>query len=274
MNIMISLFITYLYQPFLNLLVFFYWAVGQTPIGYDMGMAVILLTLLVRFILLPLSLSSHRSESERREIQKKVKEVQALYPHDPVARKKATKGVIRAKPRIVISEMSNFFIQTIIALTLWRIFSTGLTGQDLHLLYSWIPSVPQPYNLTFLGRFDLTHPDFVLNAIQAGLIFIIETIAIITSPYQVSKEEVVRVQLILPVVSFIFFAFMPAGKKLFVITTLMFSLVLMILRLIWRVIHRFRSSSDEENNGQNSADSLSSSEDSSEQASILAESSA
>ena len=52
---MIEIFVTYLYQPFLNLLVLFYWLLGQTPIGFDMGFAVIMLTLLVRFILLPLS---------------------------------------------------------------------------------------------------------------------------------------------------------------------------------------------------------------------------
>lgn len=241
---MLSLFITYLYQPFLNILVLFYWAVGHTPLGYDMGIAVILLTILVRIILLPLTIAGHRSESERRDLQKRVEEVKALYPHDPVARKKAVKKVMRAKPRIIISEMTAFFIQTVIALTLWRIFTSGLTGEDLHFLYSWIPDVPQPYNLTFLGRFDLTHPDWILNLTQAILIFIMETIAVITTPYYVSREEVVRVQLVLPVVSFIFFAFMPAGKKLFVITTLCFSLLIIIMRLILRLVSKFNGSSE------------------------------
>ena len=184
---MIELFITYLYQPFLNLLVLFYWLLGKTPLGFDMGFAVIMLTLLVRFILLPLSLASHRSEAERREIALKVKAVEQQFRHDPIAKKKAVKQVLRDRPRIIISEATNFLIQAVIALTLWRVFARGLVGEDLHLLYSWMPEVPQPYNLTFLNVFDLTHPDWILNAVKALLIFVLETIAVITSPYYVIR---------------------------------------------------------------------------------------
>lgn len=243
---MIEIFVTYLYQPFLNLLVLFYWLLGQTPIGFDMGFAVIMLTLLVRIILLPLSLASHRTEAERREISQKVKEVEAHYQHDPVAQKKAIKRVLRDKPRIIISEVSNFLIQTIIALTLWRVFAQGLVGDDLHLIYAWMPEIQQPYNLSFLNRFDLTHPDWILNVIQALLIFIIETIKVIGAPYYVSRQEVIRVQFILPVISFLFFAFMPAGKKLFVITTLIFSLLLMFLRMLVQTYRKFFKYSEPE----------------------------
>jgi YidC/Oxa1 family membrane protein insertase len=227
-----------LYQPLLNALVLFYYLIGQTSLGFDMGYAVILLTILIRIILLPITLAGHRSESERREIAQKVKEAEEYYRHDPVAQSKAVKQILRAKPRIIISEATTFLIQAVIALTLWRIFSKGLLGEDLHLLYSWMPQVAQPYNLNFLGRFDLTHPDWILNLIQAFLIFVLETIAVITSPYYVSRKEVVRVQLILPVVSFLFFAFMPAGKKLFVVVTLLFSLAVVITRLVVRGLRK------------------------------------
>jgi predicted lipid-binding transport protein (Tim44 family) len=55
-----------------------------------------------------------------------------------------------------------------------------------------------------------------------------------TSPYPPSKGEVVRLQLTLPVLSFVIFMGLPAGKKLFVITTLIFSIVLTIVKLIRR----------------------------------------
>ena len=44
----------------------------------------------------------------------------------------------------------------------------------------------------------------------------------------VSRGEVVRLQLILPFVAFVIFSQLPAGKKLFVITTLAFSLLMML----------------------------------------------
>lgn len=231
---MFSVISTYLYQPFLNLLVFFYWMLGQTPVGYDMGIAVILLTLVIRFLLLPITLASQRSEAERRKIQDTVKEIESHPTATQVEKKEKIRDVLRGSPRILISEAVMFVIQLAIALILWRIFATGLTGEDLHLLYRFMPEVPQPYVLSFLGRFDLTHPDWVLNVVQTVIIFLLETLVVLTSPYPVSRSEVVRVQIVLPVVSFIIFAFLPAGKKLFVITTLLFSIAVILLRILFR----------------------------------------
>lgn len=244
---MLSAITTFIYQPFLNLIVFFYWLLGFTGIGADMGVAVILLTIAIRILLLPITLASHRSEKERRDIEEKVQVIREKYHGQPVERDAAIKKLLRGNPRIILAEMFMFAIQVIIALILWRIFATGLSGEDLHLLYNWMPEVPQPFNLTFLGRYDLTHPDWHLNVVQALLIFVLETVAVVTSPYSVSRTEVVRVQLVLPVVSFMIFAFLPAGKKLFVITTLSFSLVITLLRAILHWYHKtFRPPVEEE----------------------------
>lgn len=230
---------TYLYQPFLNLLVFFYWLVGHTPFGYDMGFAVILLTLSIRILLLPITLASQRSEAERRKIHDRIQEIESHEMATPVEKKEKIREVLRANPRILLSEAFMFLIQLAIALILWRIFATGLSGQDLHLLYPFMPTLPQPYVLTFLGHYDLTHPDLLLNIIQSVIIFVLETIVVLSSPYPVSRGEVVRVQIILPIVSFVIFAFLPAGKKLFVITTLLFSLTVLLLQMLYRVYKRY-----------------------------------
>jgi YidC/Oxa1 family membrane protein insertase len=225
-----DIFITVLYQPFLNILVGFYWLVGHTPLGYDMGIAVILLTIFIRLLMLPLTLQGHRTEHERRAIEEQMREIEARYGNDPVRLKEESKKVFRTNPRILLSEGFAFAIQLAIALILWRIFGTGLSGEDLHLLYDWIPHPPTPYNLKFLGEFDLTHTHLILNLLQSLMIFLLETIAVITSPYPYTRAEVVRVQIILPVVSFLVFMFLPAGKKLFVITTLSFSILVMLGR--------------------------------------------
>lgn len=229
---MTEFFITFLYQPFLNILVGFYWLIGHTPLGYDMGVAVILLTILIRLLLLPLTISGHKSEAERRAIEERMQEVERMYSHDPVALRREAKKVMRSNRLVLIAEGISFSIQVAIALILWRIFATGLIGEDLHLLYGWMPKLTQPFNLSFLGKFDLTHSHLLLNIIQSLLIFVLETVIVLTSPYHYSRAEVIRVQLVLPVVSFIVFAFLPAGKKLFVITTLTFSLLVVIIRAL------------------------------------------
>ncbi len=233
-----DLFVQFVYQPFFNILVLFYWALGRTSTGYDMGVAVILLTILIRIILLPLTILGHRSEKERREIEVKVKQVQQQFAGDPLLLQQETKVVLRSKPRIILAEGFMFLVQLVIALILYRIFTTGLEGEDLHLLYSWIPTVPQPYNLMFLGRFDLSRSNVWLNLLQSLVIFVLEAAALMTSPYPTSRQEIFRVQLTLPIVSFMVFAFLPAGKKVFIITTLLFSLLVVIIRQTVYLYHK------------------------------------
>jgi membrane protein insertase Oxa1/YidC/SpoIIIJ len=228
-----SIFITFVYQPFFNILVGFYWFLGSFTDGKpDMGIAVILLTLLIRFILLPMSISGKRTEGERREIAEKIAELDKVYDATPIKREAEKKKVISKSKRVLISELINLTIQVIVALMLYKIFATGLKGADLHLIYSFMPDIELPFNLIFLGKYDLSKTNLTLNLIQSLLIFILETISVYASPYKVSKNEVVRLQLVLPVVSFIIFMGLPAGKKLFVITSLIVSIIIESYRAI------------------------------------------
>lgn len=255
-----DLFITLIYQPFLNVLVLFYWLLGRIPGNIpDMGVAVILLSILIRIVLLPVTLASDRSEHERRELARKAKFVEKEYASDPVGLNREMKKLLKTSPRIIVAEMVDFGISILVTILLIRIFATGIEGADLHYLYHWMPNVQQPYNLVFLGKFDLSRPNFVLNLIQSLVILLVEIVAEFTSPFHnlLSKEHVVPVQsnpftkekdsyvvetrnrvrslqVFFPVVSFLVFMFLPAGKKLFIITTLLFSLLLMIIKAIRR----------------------------------------
>jgi len=233
---MLELYTTLIYQPFLNLLVGIYYLLQQIPaLPYaDMGIAVIIFTIALRIILLPLTFSSQRSEAERKEIEAKVKALKHEFRAHPIQARAEITKLFRAKPRIVISETITLTIQVIIALMLWRIFAKGLSGTDLHLLYDFMPDIPQPYNLKFLGVYDLTHPNLKLNIMQSLVIFALETLNLISSPFPVNRGEVIRLQFFLPVVSYIIFSQLPAGKKLFVITTLIFSFLFQLTRLLRR----------------------------------------
>lgn len=230
-----DLFISVVYQPLFNVLILFYWLLDKFEPGKaDMGIAVILLTFVVRLILLPLSFSGDQTEAERRRIATQLKELEEQFPHDPVALKKGKQKIMRRNRRIVASEISSFSIQLIISLVLWRIFSTGLSGQDLHYIYSFMPKVHLPFNLMFMDKIDLSKPSLLLNLTQSFLIFLLETLSMMMSPYPVSRNEVVRMQLTLPLVSFIIFLQLPAGKKLFICTTLIISIVMTTFKYIKR----------------------------------------
>jgi YidC/Oxa1 family membrane protein insertase len=241
----VDIFITVIYQPFLNILVSLYWALGLlAETAPDMGIAVILLTIIIRVLLLPMSLAGHKSEADRREIAEKVKEIEDHYAGDPIKMRQARKRVFKKSSSVIVGEMMSLFIQVAIALMLWQMFETGLKGKDLHLIYPFIPKVDLPFNLMFLGKYDLSKTSFTLNFIQSLLIFVFETINILTSPYPPGKGEVVRMQLTLPVVSFLIFMGLPAGKKLFVITTLIFSIILSLIRFMRRKFADYRDKAE------------------------------
>lgn len=228
-----EIYVAVIYQPFLNILVGIYWLLSQLPTPIvDMGVAVILFTVVVRVIMLPLTFNSEKGEEDRRKIEKHLAELESTHTADPIMLRNETKKLLRKNRRVVISESIELGIQVILALMLWRIFARGLSGEDLHLIYTWMPKVHQPFQLVFMGKYDLTHPHLSLNILQSLLIMILETLHIISSPHKVSQKEVVRMELTLPIVSFMIFAFLPAGKKLFVITALIFSIVYKLFRMI------------------------------------------
>ncbi len=103
-----NLFTSFIYQPFLNLLVAIYLGLNTLTGGSaDMGVAVIIFTIALRIILLPLSLASDRSEAERREIEEKIKEIKKVYSSDPLRQKQETRNLLRGNRRVLLSEGIN-----------------------------------------------------------------------------------------------------------------------------------------------------------------------
>ncbi len=225
-------FVLMVYQPLFNLVIFFYWGIGQLTGDANMGTAVILLTIAIRILLLPQSIYGIKNERKKIGLLKEVEDVEQTFASDPIELGIRKKKILRSNPMMVVGELINITIQVIIALMLWRMFATGLTGEDLHLIYSFMPPVTTPFNLTFMG-ISLDHTSWVMNAILTLLLFIMESLSVMAAmPGSISRSRAIKAQLVLPIVSFLFFAFMPAGKKLFVITTVIFSILLTAIRLV------------------------------------------
>lgn len=222
-----------IYQPFFNLLILYYTLLDQIPdFSADMGMAVILLTLSLRILMLPLSIASLRTLKERMDIEKKIKEIHQTSA--PTIQKEKVRKVFGSNRRVLISEGLTFLIQMFIFFILYRTFTTGLKGDDIHLIYASMPEYNYPFNLTFLGMFDLTKPNWILNLTQSLVIFFLEIANLKNSPYPVSRAEFIRYVFVLPVAVFFLFMYLPSGKKLFIITTLLFSLVVISTNILTR----------------------------------------
>jgi YidC/Oxa1 family membrane protein insertase len=79
------------YQPILNLLV---WLYNIIP-GHDIGVAIILLTVIIRTLLLPLSKKAIESQKSLQELQPKMEELKKQYEGDKEALGKATLELYR-----------------------------------------------------------------------------------------------------------------------------------------------------------------------------------
>ena len=84
------MFETYIYQPLFNILVGLYEILGRiSPELADMGIAVIIFSIIIQILLFPLRLAGERSEEEKKKIVRNLKEycgldtkaMYAIYKH-------------------------------------------------------------------------------------------------------------------------------------------------------------------------------------------------
>ncbi len=239
-------FTIYIYQPFFNILVGLYWLVGQVMASPDMGVAVILFAVAVRIILLPFDLIGEQSDEEKFQVSQKVKQIRKDFAADPVREKMEVRNLMRQSPKAIFSEVFTIAIQVVIVLMLYRIFATGLEGEDMHLLYEFMPSIRQPINLMFLGQYDLSHTNSTLNLVQSLLIALSEIVHLYLAPVKPTRKDFVSLVLIFPVVAFLVFMFLPSGKKVFIITSLAFGIVLKVVHQVVYLAYSFRHKPDTE----------------------------
>ncbi len=237
-------FTLYIYQPFFNILVGLYWFVGQVLPAPDMGIAVILFAVAVRIILLPIDMIGEQSDEEKFQISQKYKQINKEFATDPIRQRDETRKLMRQSPGAIFSEVFTIVIQVLIILILYRIFTTGLEGADMHLLYKFMPSVHQPINLMFMGQYDLSHTNSTLNVLQSVMIGLSEVVHLYFAPVKPTRKDLISLVIFLPVVSYLIFMFLPAGKKVFIITSLAFGIVLMIIKQVLYLTYSMRHKND------------------------------
>ena len=151
-----------LYQPLFNLLVLFY---NHIP-GHDFGIAIILLTFVIRIILLPISIKATNSQSALQKLQPKIKEAQEKYKEDKEKQAKEILNIYKQEKINPFSGILLAIIQLPILIALYKVFWQGLNPSELSNLYGFVFS-PGNINAIFLGIIDLSKANFYL-AILAG----------------------------------------------------------------------------------------------------------
>ncbi len=159
---MSSIFQNFLVEPLYNALVFL---LNIIPFA-DLGVAVIILTVVVRVILFPISRNAIKSQIKMKEIAPKIKELQEKYKDDRQKLALETMQLYRDNNVKPFASILMIFIQLPIIFALYFVFfREGLPNINLDILYSFI-SAPENISANFL-LIDLTQKSLVLAVLAA-----------------------------------------------------------------------------------------------------------
>ncbi len=156
---MITLWNIVIYQPIYNALIF----IAQHITGQDVGLAVVVVTIIIRLVLFPLSKKSIIGQYKMRALEPKLQSIKdkGLTKEEEA---KATMELYKDEKINPFSGCLYLIIQIPILLALYRTFSNGIV-QPQHL-YSFL-STDNLKNM-FIGLIDITKP-FLPLAILAGI---------------------------------------------------------------------------------------------------------
>jgi YidC/Oxa1 family membrane protein insertase len=159
-----SFFTTFLVQPILNLLV---WLYNVVP-GNDLGIAIILLTILVKAILYPFTMAQIKQQRALQELQPKIEEVRKRLKDDKEGQAKELMELYKREKVNPASSCLPLLIQLPIFIGLYRALSDGLVSKGLNLLYPFVAN-PGTIGTMMFGVIDLSKPNYVL-AVLAGAV--------------------------------------------------------------------------------------------------------
>lgn len=174
---MSSVFTTFLLQPILNLLI---WLYNVLP-GSDIGLAIIVVTFIVKLILYPLTQAQLKQQRALQQLQPKIEEVRARLKDDKEGQARELMALYSKEKVNPAASCLPLLIQLPVFIALYRALSIGLTSATFdNLLYSFVAN-PQTVNAKFLGAFDLVHPSYVL-AVLAGAVQFLQTRQMLKPP--------------------------------------------------------------------------------------------
>jgi len=219
----------YLYIPLFNLLVWIYLNYSN----FNLGVAVIILTLALRFVLLPFTLLTERGKLISYRLRKDIADIKKDYSDDPIKQKIEIRRFLKTKKIRPWAKAISLAVQALTIVLLYRVFIGGInTEEKLHLLY---PNIFRPdfINTNFLW-FDIGQRDLTIAAVAAGYIFAQILIKVWDHRRQMNNREQIY-SLLFPATIFLILAILPAAKSIFILTSLVFSSIISVFTALIKI---------------------------------------
>ncbi len=160
---MIQLYNTVLYEPIFNFLVFLY---NIVP-GNDIGVAIILLTIVIKLLLLPLSLKATESQKALQEIQPKMEKLKKEYKDNKEEQAKALMELYKTEKVHPLSSCFPILIQFPFLIAVFQVFRNGFNPETLNIVYPFIER-PEALNPISFGFLNLSEPIIALAFLAGG----------------------------------------------------------------------------------------------------------
>lgn len=218
---------TFLYDPVLNALIAFYNGPGRQ----NLGVALIELMVVLRIFLLPLTIASIRTRKRYDELHEKIHSVEIAYKNDSVRRKEAIRILLHEYHINPWAKAGTLSIQFIALVVLYRVFVDAVKKNNFIGLYSWNHN-PDFFNRTFLG-FDLLGHSIFWAGLVAVVLYLELWIEQRHHRDTLTNADVVY-RIVFPLAFGLVLFALPSGKSIFVLTSLLFSIMIEILRWIFR----------------------------------------
>lgn len=215
-----NLFHTILVQPLLNLLVISY---NFIP---DIGVAIILITLVVRLLLLPSFHKSLKSQKAMSDLQPKLTEMREKHKDSKEAQAKAMMDLYKEHKVNPLSSCLPLLVQLPLLIALYQVFILGLGNSDLQSnLYSFVNN-PGQLSPSFLGLIDLSKPNIVFGIVAGIAQFIQSKMMMKTNVATDTATKALAIQTVyvLPVLTVLISIKLPAGLPLYWIITTLFAI--------------------------------------------------
>ena len=155
---------TYFYYPLYNALIYI---VGLIP-THDIGIAVVILTIVVKLILFPLSKKSVITQIKMKQLDPELKALQAKYKNDKPELSKQLMAFYKNNELNPFSGMFLIILQIPVILALAKVFYSKDLHAGVTFLYGFI-TFPAYISNMFLGLFDLSVNHSLTLAVLVGI---------------------------------------------------------------------------------------------------------
>ncbi|OGN29791.1 MAG: hypothetical protein A3A33_00660 [Candidatus Yanofskybacteria bacterium RIFCSPLOWO2_01_FULL_49_25] len=154
------------YRPLFNLLIGLY---NHLP-NHDLGLAIIVLTLIIRLIFFPLSVKAQVSQRKIAQLQPKLQELQAKHKGDKQKFAQESMALYKEYKVNPFSGCLPILIQLPVIFALYQVFIAGFKEGSLTELYPFVHNPGTIHTVSF-GFLDLAHAMPVMAIIAGALQF-------------------------------------------------------------------------------------------------------